>query len=242
MVPASENEKPEDITPTIAAIMSVPRLGWQDHYSSSQKALNSIGMQASYYTGAFWHKCMQQGFEDWLAAEWILCLDYDTLFNTTQLKMLLRRFLKNPQYDALTALQPRRGDGVPLMWVNDKDGKRVTEVSGTEPVKASAGHFGMTLIRTAALKTMPKPWFMSTPSPSGDWGKDSVDADIYFWKKWAEHGKSLYVDPCIRIGHLELMVSIFDDFMVQRHIPINRWRDLYNEDGKNSLEKQETRG
>jgi hypothetical protein len=231
-----------DVTPTIAAIMSVPRLGWQDHYGSAHKALSDLGISAAFYTGAFWQKCMQQGFEDHLAAEWLLCLDYDSLFNVTQLKRLLRTFLKNPHFDALAALQPRRGDGVPMMWVNDENGNRVTEVSGTEPTKASAAHFGMTVIRTAALKAIPKPWFMSTPSAAGEWDKNAVDADIYFWKKWEEHGKTLYVDPNVRVGHLELMVSLFDEFMIQRHVPIAKWRDMYLEDGKHGLEKKETRG
>ena len=42
----------------------------------------------------------------------------------------------------------------------------------------NTGHFGLTLIRTDAIREMKRPFFQGIPSPNGDWGEGRVDDDI----------------------------------------------------------------
>ncbi len=156
-------EKPKQISVRIAAVCSVPRLGWQDHYGSIFRALTPHGIHLSWYTTAFWHKGIQQGFNQQLNADWILSLDYDTVFDHIHVQQLLATFGNNPGMDALAAMQPRRGTGAPLMTAKDEAGKKLTVAPANGPIKAYTAHFGFTLFRTAALRDMPKPWFQGVP-------------------------------------------------------------------------------
>lgn len=226
----------------IAAICSVPRLGWQDHFGSVQRALHPLGIQVAWYTTAFWHKGISKAIKDCLNADWILSLDYDTVFDHIHAKQLIKVFQENPTFDALAAMQPRRGTGAPLMVVKDATGKKVAKCSGNEPVKAYTAHFGFTLFRTAALRTFPKPWFNAIPDADGEWGDLCTDPDIDFWKKWSEAGKTLYVDPRIRVGHLEVLVSYQDEHMQQHYMPVSEWRAKHPDEWNNSIEQTETRG
>jgi hypothetical protein len=70
----------------------------------------------------------------------------------------------------------------------------------------STAHFGLTLIRTEAIKKMSKPWFHSVPSPEGDWNEGHVDDDIQFWRNFEAAGNSLHLANHVAIGHAELMV------------------------------------
>lgn len=229
----------------IHAIASIPRLGFQDAFAAMTGMFSSLGIPWISYTGAFWNKCTQNALNDLINdVDWILATDYDTVATAFQLQILMKTFAQNPHMDALAAMQPRRGNGAPLMTVKDeKTGRFLMQVVGEAPIKCYTAHFGLTLIRTKALRDLQKPWFLHVPDDKGEFGPASVDPDIYFWKKWAEAGKTLYTDPNCRIGHLEVMVSIFDDFMVQRHISATRWRELYcPSQYDNSLEKQDTKG
>jgi hypothetical protein len=72
--------------------------------------------------------------------------------------------------------------------------------------KLRTGHFGLTMIRTASLKEMPKPWLWSKPAPDNSWGDGRTDDDIYFWRQWAAAGKTLFNANRVVVGHLELMI------------------------------------
>lgn len=232
----------KEISVKIEAIASVPRLGWQDNFGSVFRMLSKSGIALSWYTTAFWHKGIHQAFVRAVdgGVDWILSLDYDTVFDVHHLEHLLAVFGNNPQMDALAAIQPRRGTGAPLMTVKNEKGEKVHQCQGNFPIKAFTAHFGFTLIRCSALKAFPKPWFIGEPDADGDWGETCIDPDIYFWKKWAEHGKTLYVDPRCRVGHLEVLVSTLDDHMVQRFIPVSQWREMHADDGQ-ELGKTETK-
>lgn len=236
---------PKTLAVKIEAVMSVPRLGWQDTFGCAHRALSACGIQLSWYTTAFWHKGIQQGFNGAMktGADWILSLDYDSCFNERHLEHLLAVFGNNPNMDALAAIQPRRGNGAPLMSVKDEAGKRMTQCTGEKPVKAYSAHFGFTLFRTAALKSFKKPWFIGQPDADGEWSDTCIDPDIHFWVEWAKQGKSLYVDPRCRVGHLELMVSYLDENMEQHHMAVSKWRQQHAPaEAANSLEQNETKG
>lgn len=87
----------------------------------------------------------------------------------------------------------------------------MSEVSGemlSKPImKIRTAHFGLTLIRTACLAKLEKPWFQSEPSPSGEWGEGRIDADVNFWLKWKKAGLDLHMANDVVIGHCQCLVT-----------------------------------
>lgn len=244
---------PTELAVKIKAMCSVPRLGFNDHFGSIFDTLRQFNIPLSWYTGAFWEKCIQSSLEDCIdQVDWILTIDYDTLTTPRQLREMMQTFGRHPEMDALAAYQPRRNTGMPLMTVKNAEGVLQTRIETCGPFKVSTAHFGLTLIRASSLKTLSKPWFLCQPSSDGSWrGDDVIDADIYFWKKWESEGKTVYVHPDVLIGHLEAMVSLFeyeeDEItkqitLKQKYISANEWRARYANDGaKSDLQLQETR-
>ncbi len=212
---------PQSLEIKIKAVMSIPRIGWNDGSQAIENTLRPFGINMCRFNGVFWGQCMQRAFQECLdeGVDWILAIDYDSMTSPKHLNTLLQTFGQHPEIDALAPLQMRRGQDYPLFT---QAGKTLLEVTG-EPIKAHSAHFGMTLLRVDALKDLPKPWFKSEPDSKGEWGDERLDDDIWFWHQWRLAGKTIYVDPNCRIGHLELMVSEFDDDMHPHHVPISDW-------------------
>ena len=207
----------------IRAVMSVPRIGWNDAWMSINRALNPLKIPVETFNGVFWGQCMQRAFEKCLVdgVDWILCIDYDSMITSQQVDRMLGYMGEHPEIDALAALQCRRGnEESPLMTVM---GKTELEITGT-PIKVTTAHFGLTLIRAECLKDVAKPWFFTQPDEKGEYGSDRLDDDIWFWHQWRLAGKSIYVAPDVRIGHLQLMVSVFDEQMQPQHVHVSDWR------------------
>jgi SAM-dependent methyltransferase len=207
----------------IRGIMSVPRVGWNDAWMSINRALNPLRIPVETFNGVFWGQCMQRAFEKSLAdgVDWLLCIDYDSMITSQHVDRLLGLLGDNPHIDALAALQCRRGnEESPLMTVMGKQGVEVD----WSPIKSTTAHFGLTLIRSECLKDVPKPWFKTEPDSKGEYGPDRLDDDIWFWHQWRLAGKNIYVAPDVRIGHLQLMVSEFDEHMQPRHVHVTEWR------------------
>lgn len=213
----------------ICAVMSIPRVGWNDTWGCVFEALRPFRIPVHRFNGVFWGQCMQRSFEDLIAkgVDWILTIDYDSCFNARQLDMLMHTLGQRPDIDAICALQPKRNNGGALAFI---DGATSVDIDG-HPFRVDSGHFGLTIIRAEYLNALPKPWFLAVPSPDGTWGEGRQDEDIYFWSRWKAAGRSLYVHPGARIGHLELQVSMYDDVFQPVQIPVSEWRDRYREKG-----------
>lgn len=221
----------EDIQ--IVSVMSVPMCGWNPHWGCHTTALAPFGLadQVIMY-GAWWDHGMSNAFEDLVDrgnVDWILAMDYDSMFTARDVSSLFERFGANAHIDALAAIQPRRGsEETPIMTI----GQNTEFAFGGDAVKCDTAHFGLTLFRVDALAKMPKPWFVHTPDPNGSYRtKSRLDPDMYFWRKWAETGNTLYVDPHIRIGHLQPMVAeLYDDdgHLRTRHVHVIDWRKRAN--------------
>lgn len=197
----------------VSAVMSMPRVGFTDNFMCAQTALNKLGIEVQPFVGAFWGQCLERGLEK-LSAEGIdgiLTIDYDTVFTAQNVNTLIRLMLLHPEADAICPLQSARGWASPLMTMKLPEGMEHDKVPKSyfdgdlSPLRT--GHFGLTLIRTASLKEMPRPLFWSKPAPDGTWGDGRVDEDIYFWRQWAEHGRTLFNANRVVVGHLELMVK-----------------------------------
>ena len=217
--------KSQDIR--IRGVMSIPRVGWNDAWTSIQTALAPLKIPVERFNGVFWGQCMQRSFEKAIrdGVDWLLCIDYDSMITAHHVDALLGHFGENPHIDALAALQCRRGqEESPLMTIA---GKTSLEIDGA-PVQVSTAHFGLTLIRVECLEDIPKPWFKAEPDPKGEWGPGRFDDDIWFWHQWRLAGRSVYVAPDVRIGHLQLMVSEYDENMQCRHVHVSDWqKDLW---------------
>ncbi len=206
----------------ICATMTLPRVGWNDAWGAVLRALSPLNIQMNTMSGAFWDQCMQTLFEQAVGAgvDWILSIDYDSLFSAKHVDRLIGHLGENSHIDAIAALQCRRAKAYPLCTIK---GKNRLEFGGG-PQQVDTAHFGLTLIRTEDLKQVPRPWFHGQPGKDGSWTHWSrLDADIYFWHKWREAGKTVFVAPDVSIGHLELMVAEFDEHGDPRHVRVNEW-------------------
>lgn len=219
-----EERQTQDVK--IVALMSVPMVGWNPHWGATSEALHPFGIPIRLCYGAWWDHGMSNLLEECVAEglDWVLTIDYDSMFTSTHVNHLIARFGQRPDIDALAALQCKRGtEEVPLLTVHGASGVSLTG----EPFKVNTAHFGLTLIRVEALKRMPKPWFVNQPDPNGSYNTlGRVDADIYFWKKWEATRNTVFVDPVCSIGHLQPMVAEYDEYMKVRHTHITDWRGL----------------
>jgi hypothetical protein len=192
----------------IAALTSIPRVGWNDAWGVMFDGLRHFGIPLRRFTGVYWGQCMQRLMQDCVkdGLDWILTIDYDTMFVAEDLDRLMGWFGRTPDADAMAALQCRRQNDTPLLTIKGATERQITD----KPFEVTMAHFGFTLIRVEALKQIPKPWFWSKPDANGEWGDDRIDDDIWFWRQWKEHGKKLYVAPDVTVGHLEIMVTDYE--------------------------------
>ena len=216
----------------ICCCASIPRVGFNDHWGNLVDALKPYDIPVMRFTGAYWGHGMQKMFIECCEAgvDWIMTIDYDSMITEHHLARLFETMARNPEIDALTCVQTKRQNKFPLLYRKDKAGKAEERARSDERglIRVDSGHFGLTLVRTSSLKDLPLPWFASKPGADGTYeSSDRIDDDIWFWRMWKDAGKSLYADVAVRIGHLELMVSEFDDNYEHRYLTIPDWRELY---------------
>lgn len=215
----------------IASIMSVPRVGFNEHWGCVWAALSPFRLANNRIGyGCWWDHTLSNLIEEELegGVDWILTIDFDSMFTVEHVNNLFHRFGQNPHMDALAAMQPKRDDGQVLATFN---GERKVQSAG-EAVQAATAHFGLTLFRAEAFARMPKPWFLHQPDADGSYRSlGRIDPDVYFWRKWNECGNTIYVDPFNCIGHLELRVSQLvpvDGHLQTQHFPVAEWRNAQN--------------
>lgn len=201
----------------VAACLSVPRLGFQDNFFTAFSALAPHGITITKGTGAFWDQTMSRILTDLSKEEagndLIITIDYDSVFEPDCVTRLVSALLVSG-VDAIAPLQMKRDDKT-LMFtpagLASDDGPVTINLpyewweKPSQPVDTA--HFGLTVIRTTALRRMPKPWFIGVPNAEGDWGDGRRDPDIFFWHKFRESGNTLAVCPQVAIGHAELVIN-----------------------------------
>lgn len=207
----------------IAALMSLPRVGWNDAWGQVFEALRPFNIPVRRFSGVFWGQCMQRAIESCLEdnLDWALCIDYDTMFTAQHLDQLMGEFGSNADIDALAAMQSRRSKAYPLMTIAGETSCAAT----IKPIKVTTAHFGLTLLRLDAMKDVAKPWFFAKPDEDGEWGDKRLDDDIWFWHQWRLAGKTIHVSTNVRVGHLELMVTDFDSNLDHRVSSVCEWRN-----------------
>lgn len=221
------------VTPTgvkakVRAILGCPRIGWNDAWQSIVDAMNSMHIPIETHQGCFWWQNMQAGLSRALndGIDWLVTLDYDSMILPMHVQRLLQILADYPNIDAIAALQMRRGAETPLF----STGKTSAEFSN-EPYQVNTAHFGLTAIRVSKLAGMPKPWLIDVPDANGEYNGDHRDADITFWDKWKAAGNTIFVAPDVRIGHLELLVSEYDENIQPKHYHIGEWWNMHTKAG-----------
>jgi FkbM family methyltransferase len=205
----------------VGVLTSVPRLGFQIHDTIMHNSFGAKGYPIIKVGGAFWEQAMQNGMNRLieLGCDYIITVDYDSIFHPDDVSELLMMAARYPQADAVAAWQLKRHDtgDQALMGFKDEQGNFVKhvprEMFEKEVTEADHTVFGLTLIKTASLLKMPKPWFQSFPNKDGEWLPGKVDADGYFWKKWKETGLTIFAANHAKIGHLaEFILWIDNEF------------------------------
>lgn len=193
-------------TPRIIACMSLPRVGWNDAWGSVHSALMPWSIPILNHSSVFWAEGLSRVFQMAMdeGADWLLAIDYDSLFTRRNVAMLIEAMKLNPALDAIATLQARREHHTPLGSVKD-------ESCTGRLLKAESAHFGLTMLRVDALRRIEKPWLMNIPNKEGEWGDGRCDADLWFWNQWRKAGNTVAIDMQNRIGHLEVVCVDFVD-------------------------------
>jgi hypothetical protein len=197
------------------AILSGPRFGPLINVFGFIESLMPLHIRPTLGQGAFWSQVltrMMEKFEP--TTEYILCLDMDS-FTCRESVEHLFALAMTFQCDALAPIQTKREDGRPMLTLLDTLDNPppggVTSVPrewfGAPVQQVDTAHFGCTIISTAALRRMKKPWFHEQPDPSGSWGDGRIDSDIWFWKQFKASGNRLYITPRVCIGHGEYVIT-----------------------------------
>lgn len=216
---------------SVAAVMSVPRLGFMDNSFCVFEGIVPLKIPLQKVQGAFWGQCLERGIQQQIDAGYdaILTIDYDTVFTVEDVENLVRLMIEHPEADAIVPLQVGRSGMSALLTMKTKSGqvREIIDRKEFEPelTKITTGHFGLTLLRTSSLLKMPHPWFTGKPAPDGQWGPGRIDDDIYFWKQMEEHNMTVYCANRTVLGHLELVVTWPDINLVPMYQPTGAFRD-----------------
>ena len=208
--------KPPTVWPKVAAVISMPRLGFNDFWACAYQELAALGIGLRKTTGAYWDRDLSLGIEQVLAEtpapEWILTCDYDTVFTRHQVQSLLDVAVRYPHADAIAPLQTARHHNQPMLTARLPSGDLVKQIDrktleSGEVLRCETAHFGLTLLRADKLRALPRPWFQRSYAPDGQFEGDGArDPDVNFWHAWKAAGNSLYVALRVPVGHCELMV------------------------------------
>jgi hypothetical protein len=207
----------------VSAVMTAPRYECVQARSRIERSLGKAGIPLTISGGVFYHQCMQTMCEDLVGkVDYIVTVDFDSMFLPKHVVRLLSLAANIEEIDCVAALQPMRGKGRVL---GSKRHENRIEWDGN-PVKVDSAHFGLTVIDAKKLEQLPKPWFVCKPDPNGSWSDDRIDSDVWFWRQWEKAGFSCYMDPACRIGHLEELVTVYDEQMQPVHYYPSKWEEV----------------
>jgi hypothetical protein len=205
----------------VSAATSTPRLGFMAHTDCVFQAVLPLGIPLYRNEGAYWAQGLTRGIEACLRnkPDYVLTLDYDTLFTKKDIEHLAQLLENCPEYDVLVPLQQKREGGEMLA---NSDG----EVNINQAVVPIAdGHFGLTLFRASAFDKLALPWFQEKPGPDGRWSDGRTDADISFWQNCRKSGVKVGLAMDVVVGHLELMATWPDVNLKPHHQYLEAWRN-----------------
>jgi predicted SAM-dependent methyltransferase len=196
----------------VRAVAGMARFGPSLHQRCVHDATTKLGLMLDVQIGCFWHKNLCESIEHAIeqdGVEYVLTLDYDTIFapdDILELFFLLKRY---PALAAVAATQSKRiQDKTLLLGYLDKGRKLRTYEMAGDITQVDTAHFGLTFLRAELLRSMPRPWMVPQPNPDTQrWDDACVDPDIAFWRVWKEAGNTLGVANKVVVGHMEEVVT-----------------------------------
>ena len=231
-------EKKEEVRNIkIAAVMTCGRWGCVRSLLQITNALQGMGIPLIYTQGVFWGQCLTRAVEESMDnLDYILTIDWDSMLTANDIRQLVFDGV-GKNFDAIIALQVRRGGQLPLISFG-ASGEALFPRGAIIPI--ATGHFGLSLFKAEIFKGLKKPWFLATASDEGRWNTDSnkVDEDIYFWHNFKESGFQAYCHTGVKIGHLEEMVTCYDDELNVQYVYPQEWLEQQNKVKNEELEKR----
>ena len=210
----------------VIAICSCPRLGYMDFMGESLVSFAQNGVSYSNVYGAYWGQSLSEGIRAAIdkGFDYIFTTDYDSIYKPADVAKLIKLMDENPEADAICSVQMGRFSG---LLISTESGTMDRKDLDSDLVKIERGAFGLTILRASSFADLKKPWMTHTPDSNGDWATDSdkVDDDIYFWKNFAECGKSVYLAPRVVIGHLEHLIKWPDENMEPMYETMENYRE-----------------
>lgn len=199
--------------PHTIGVMSTGRVGFTENLFCAANVFHAHNIQLYKHTGAYWGPCMERVMTDAVkdGAEWIVTLDYDTVFAQEMFDELAYLMVEHPEADAIAPWQVKREQDEMLVWMSDGNGehRQIVPLDEFEAdiTPVDTAHFGLTFLRVESLKKMPHPWFRGVPGKDDKWEDGRIDEDIYFWNQWQKIGNTLYMANKVSIGHCQQLVS-----------------------------------
>lgn len=181
----------------------------------------TLNFRCRFVTGVFWGQCLEREIEFAISEgfeKYALIIDYDSVFDDRDIVKLWEIMEQNPDITALCPVQVKRETNSHL-HKNDEESKSMDR----NVVNIESGHFGLTMIRLAHLKGVPRPLFKPLPDPDGSWGPLKTDEDIYFWNQLKKYGRRICLTPSVKIGHLQLMIT-WPDGPYAKHQYVNQYK------------------
>ncbi len=218
---------------TVTAIMTAGRYENTWCRNHIELSLRELGIPLIVSGGVYYGQCMQIMLTEAVSkgVQFAITIDGDSVFTAKQLQRLISIInQEEDMIDALCALQVRRGMPTTLGTIA---GVRSKQWDGY-PLKVDTAHFGLTVINLAKLATVAKPWFFCQPNEYGEWTGEKIDSDVWFWKQWREAGHTIYMDPGVRIGHVEEMIAIHNEDMTVTHMYPADWVAKVKENNERS--------
>jgi SAM-dependent methyltransferase len=197
----------------IAAVMSMPRLGFTDNFTSCHTALAKLGIEVNPFVGAFWGQCLERGLEmlEQRGFDAILTIDYDTVFSAENVKSLMRLMMLHPEADAIAPLQSARGWNSPLLTMEVPE--------GVDPGHVPRSQFrcGPGAAKDRTLRPDADPHVGATRrAQTLVLGQAGARRVVERWSRRRRHlflaavgkaGKTLFNANRVVVGHLELMIK-----------------------------------
>jgi predicted SAM-dependent methyltransferase len=204
--------KPGGLETKIQCVMTLPRLGFTANLTAAATIMPKLGIAVQTATGVFWGQKLSRLIDRYLndGTEYIITMDYDTMFHENHVRRLIQLMGENPEVDCIIPVQVKRENKTPMFAAVDENGDwrdvPLTEFED-ELVQVATGHFGLTIFRVSAFQGLKKPWFLAHPNEDGDWGEGRIDEDIHFWHNFYEEGRKACLATSIMIGHLQMMCT-----------------------------------
>lgn len=184
--------------PKVFICLSQPRLSITATTMALIEAVRATSFDHGWESSIYWEKGISTMFKRAIEAgyDYVMTVDYDGLFHPQDVHQLVKTMQDRPDLAAIFPVQMSRHENKPLVFQPHLD------YTGDLTV-TPFGHFGLTLIRTQMLKSLPKPWMHNIPGPDGDWETHpQSDADITFWRNLSTNGHKVAQHNKVILGHI----------------------------------------